>query len=109
LRLTITGLLGLLSLMLLGCPLGRGGGFGGDDDDAATEDDDDAVQDDDDASGACADYRTVYPDGPYGTSQGSVLADFPDMQTGDGVTHTLFELYQDTSVAALVIVNAFDT
>lgn len=101
-RYALPGLLGLL-LLLIGCPQDRDRTFGDDDDsDAGAEDDDDAVD-------VCADYRTVYPEGPYGTSQGSVLADFPSMVDGDGTPRTLFEIYQDTSVAALVIANAFDT
>ncbi len=101
-RLHHLGLLALL-LFLLGCP-SRGGGGGGDDDDDSA-----VAQDDDDAVDACADYRTVYPPEPHGTSLGSVLADFPGMVDGDGNPHTLFEIFEDRSVAAAVIVNAFDT
>lgn len=103
-RLHQLGLLALL-LFLLGCPTGRGGGGGGGGDDDSDAD----VEDDDDAVDACADYRDTYPEGPYGTSLGSVLAEFPGMVDGDGNTHTLFEIFQDRTVAALVIANAFDT
>jgi hypothetical protein len=111
LRPMFAALLGLLSLALVACPTSRrggGGGFGDDDDDATSADDDD-VSDDDDAVDACADYRQVLPSGPYGTSLNSVLDDFPGMVDGDGNSHSLFELFQDTSLGLVVVANAFDT
>jgi hypothetical protein len=57
----------------------------------------------------CADYRTVYPAGPYGTSVGSVLDNPPGMVDGNGTPHDFFEIYQDKSKVALVIVTAFET
>lgn len=58
---------------------------------------------------ACADYRTGYPEGPYGYSVGSILEDFPSMVDGSGTTQSLAQFHQDTSKTVLVIANAFDT
>ena len=58
---------------------------------------------------ACADYRTGYPEGPYGYSVGSILEDFPGMVDGSGTTKSLTQFHQDTSKTVLVIANAFDT
>ncbi len=57
----------------------------------------------------CSDYRMQYPKDGYGTSVGSVMADFPGMVDGDGNPHNLDEFYTDTSKHVLVIANAFDT
>ena len=58
---------------------------------------------------ACVDYRTGYPEGPYGYSVGSILEDFPSMVDGSGTTQYLSQFHQDTSKTVLVIANAFDT
>ena len=58
---------------------------------------------------ACIDYRTGYPEGPYGYSVGSILEDFPSMEDGTGTTQSLSQFHQDTSKTVLVIANAFDT
>ena len=52
---------------------------------------------------ACADYRTGYPEGPYGYSVGSILEDFPSMVDGSGTTQSLAQFHQDTSKTVLVI------
>lgn len=96
-----------LTLVLGGCPPDEGDDDAFGDDDVAG-DDDDVVGDDDDDD-ACADYRTVYPAGPYGLSQGSVLDNFPGMVDGQGNSHDLVEIFEDTSKLVLVIANAFDT
>ncbi len=106
-----------LTLVLGGCPPDEGDDddVSGDDDDVsgddddASGDDDDASGDDDDVSDECADYRTVYPEGPYGTSQGSVLDDFPGMVDGQNTPVSLMDIYTDRTKVALVIANAFDT
>ena len=58
---------------------------------------------------ACVDYRTSYPEAPYGYSVDSVLEDFPGMVDGNDNAQTLTALHQDTSKTVLVIANAFDT
>ena len=58
---------------------------------------------------ACSDYRTGYPEGPYGYTVGSILEDFPGMVDGEGTAMSLTTLHQDTSKTVLVIANAFDT
>ena len=57
----------------------------------------------------CSDYRTSYPSSGYGTSVGSVLADFPGMVDKDGNPVSLADIYADKTKVALVIANAFDT
>ncbi len=109
----------LLGLALVGCPPASNvpSDDDDDDDDATADDDvaddddvsDDDVADDDDDDDACADYRTEYPGGPYGTSVGAVLADVPGMVDGQGNPHDFEEIYRDTSKVVLVIANAFDT
>ena len=59
--------------------------------------------------GDCADYRTAYPQGPYGTTIGSVLADVPGMVLGDGTPVNFDSIYRDKTKVALVLANAFDT
>ena len=96
------------TLVLGGCPPDEGDDDAfGDDDDASG--DDDVNGDDDEAPDECADYRTVYPGGPYGFNEGSVLDNFPGMVDGQGNSHDLVEIFEDTSKVALVIANAFDT
>jgi hypothetical protein len=60
-------------------------------------------------SGDCADYRTVYPGGPYGTAVGTVLMEMPGMVMPDGTMTGLEDVYADKSKVALLLVNAFDT
>ena len=57
----------------------------------------------------CTTYRQEYPQGPYGTSVGSVVDDFLGMVDGNGTSQSLTDVYADTSKRVLVIVNAFDT
>lgn len=60
-------------------------------------------------SGDCADYRTVYPAGPYGTAVGNTLMEMPGMVLPDGTMTGLNDIYADKSKVALLLVNAFDT
>lgn len=69
------------------------GSFGGDDGDA----------------GPCADYRSSYPEGPYGFSVGDVLDDFPGMVDGSGAAQSLVDIFSDRTKMVLVIANAFET
>ena len=97
-----------LSLALAACDGNekRGDSSDGDGDgDADSDGDSDSNSDADE----CAGYRAEYPAGPYGTSVGSVIADFPGMVDGDNVSHNLFEIFQDTSVVAIAVVIALDT
>ena len=71
--------------------------------------DGDSDSDSDTEADECADYRTVYPGEPYGTAVGDVIADFPGMVDGEGNTVDLFGIFQDTSVVAIAVCNAFDT
>ncbi len=114
---TLAALLAL-PLLLWGCPEGPpttgdddAGDDDGADDDAGDDDagDDDAGDDDAGDDDSCADYRTQYPSGSYGTSVGSVLEDWPGMVLGDGSAVSLADVYADTSKVALVVANAFDS
>lgn len=85
---------------------GDGGSDDGGSDDGGTSGDDGATTG---GGGPCDGYRSEYPAGPYGTTVGSVLADVPGMVDGQGNPHDFFEIYQDRTVVAMVIANAFDT
>ena len=61
------------------------------------------------ASAACSDYRTEYPGGPYGFTQGSIMADPPGMVDAAGTAMSLADIYSDRTKRVLVIANAFDT
>ena len=61
------------------------------------------------ASSECDDYRTEYPSGPYGYSQGSIMADPPGMVDAAGTAMSLADIYSDRTKRVLVIANAFDT
>jgi hypothetical protein len=103
--------------------IGLAGGCGGSDDrsasdggtdtdtdtDVDSDTDSDSDTDTDTDTDECVGYRTEYPSGPYGTSLGDVLADFTGMVDGDANPHDMFEIYQDPSVVALAIANAYDT
>jgi hypothetical protein len=79
------------------------------DSDSDSDSDTDSDTDSDSDADECADYRASYPEGPYGTATGSILADFPGMQDGQGNLHNLEEFFLDTSIVAVVIANAFDS
>jgi len=121
---TILAMLLTLPLLLWGCL--NTGPPADDDDDDDTSDDDDTGDDDggdddggdddggdddggDDDTDDCANYRQTWPGGPYGTSVGSVLDDWPGMQDASGTSVSLQDVYGDTSKVALVVANAFDT
>ena len=93
-----------LSLALASCDGNENRGDGSDGDA-----DSDGDTDSDTGPDECADYRSTYPAGSYGTAVGDVIADFPGMIDGDGVSHNLTEIFQDTSVVAIAVANAFDT
>jgi hypothetical protein len=81
----------------------------GDSSDGDADGDSDGDSDSDSDADECADYRTVYPEGPYGTAVESVMADIPGLVDGNNDPHDLTEIFLDTSVVALAIANAFDT
>jgi hypothetical protein len=104
-----------LSLALAACNDSdetRGDGSDGDSDgdsDSDSDGDTDGDTDGDSDADECADYRSTYPAGPYGTAVGSVIADFTGMVDGDGTSRNLFEIFQDKSIVAIAVANAFDT
>ncbi len=57
----------------------------------------------------CEDYRVTYPEGPYGTTMGSVLQEMPGMVLPDGTATGLGDIFADTTKVALLLVQAFDT
>jgi len=88
----------ILSALLAGCGPSSSDGFASDDDAS-----------DDDTDGDCSTYRSQYPGGPYGTTVGSVLEDFPGMVDSQDDPRHVEEFFTDTSKLVLVIANAFDT
>jgi hypothetical protein len=99
-----------LSLAFTACNGDENRGDGSDGDtDGDGDGDTDGDSDSDTGPDECADYRTEYPAGPYGTAVNSVIADIPNLVDGTGASHNLFELFQDKSVVAIAIANAFDT
>ena len=98
--------MGLSLMFLAGCEYAD---VGSDDGDFLGAGADSGGADGADASGACDDYRTAYPGGPYGFSQGSIMADPPGMVDAAGTAMSLADIYSDRTKRVLVIANAFDT
>ena len=71
--------------------------------------DSDADSDSDGTASECDDYRTEYPSGPYGNSEGDIMADLPGMVDPTGAAMSLVDIFQDRTKQVLVIANAFDT
>ena len=68
-----------------------------------------ADSDGDGTASECDDYRTEYPSGPYGNSEGDIMADLPGMVDPTGAAMSLVDIFQDRTKQVLVIANAFDT
>ena len=98
--------MGLSLVLLAGC---AGTDGGGGDDDFFGAGADGGASDGAGASSACDDYRTEYPSGPYGFTEGSIMADPPGMVDAAGTAMSLGDLYSDRTKRVLVIANAFDT
>ena len=94
--------MGLSLALLAGCNAADGGG---DDDDFFGA----GASDGAGSSSACDDYRTEYPSGPYGFTEGSIMADPPGMVDAAGTAMSLADIYSDRTKRVLVIANAFDT
>jgi hypothetical protein len=99
----------MLFCLLAVWPLGQtacdtSGGGNGSDADSDSDSDSDS-----DGDGDCADYRSTYPAGPYGTAVGSVFQDPTGLVDGDGNSHNFEELFSDPSIVAIAIANAYDT
>ena len=62
-----------------------------------------------DGADDCANYRTQYPSGPYGTTEGEVIDDLPGMVDASGTAMSLLDIFGDRTKQVLVIANSFDT
>ena len=98
--------MGLSLALLAGC---NAADSGGDDDNFFGAGADGGASDGAGTSSACDDYRTEYPSGPYGFTEGSIMADPPGMVDAAGTAMSLADIYSDRTKRVLVIANAFDT
>ena len=57
----------------------------------------------------CSEYRMEYPSGPYGTSEGDIMADLPGMVDASGSVMSLVDVFSDRTKRVLVLANAFET
>ena len=91
---------------------GSGGGFSipaGSGADADSDSGSDADLDSDADGIDCSEYRMAYPSGPYGTSEGDIMADLPGMVDAAGSIMSLVDVFSDRTKQVLVLANAFET